>query len=63
LWDACLSDIILGKELGVAASRVKDEPAEYRVAAILNLTAQQLMQKTQHEKQKHEAAVARHSKH
>ena len=63
MWDACLSDIILGKELGVAASRVKDEPAEYRVAAILNLTAQQLMQKTQHEKQKHEAAVQRHSKH
>lgn len=38
-------------------------PNEYRIAAILNLKAQQLYQKTSHEKQKHDAAVARHSKH
>lgn len=38
-------------------------PNEYRIAAILNLKAQQLMNKNQSERQKHEAAVARHSKH
>ena len=36
-------------------------PNAYRIAAILNLKAQQLYQKTQGERQKHEAAVQRHS--
>ncbi len=38
-------------------------PNEYRVAAMLMLQAEQLMQKQQSETQRHEAAVARHSKH
>lgn len=37
-------------------------PAEYRHAATLMLMAEQLLNKNQSEKQRHEAAVARHSK-
>lgn len=63
MWDACISDIILGTKLGVPAPMVPLVPNEYRVAAILMLQAEQQMQRQQSETQRHEAAVARHSKH
>lgn len=49
--------------MGVPAPMVPLVPNEYRVAATLMLMAEQLLNKNQSERQKHEAAVARHSKH
>ena len=49
--------------MGVPAPMVPHVPNEYRIAATLMLMAEQLLNKTQSEQQRHEAAVARHSRH
>lgn len=63
MWDACLSDIVIGNKMGVPAPMVPLVPNEYRIAATLMLMAEQLIQKNQQQQADHQAAVARHSKH
>lgn len=63
MWDACISDIVIGNKMGVPAPMVPLVPNEYRIAAILMLKAEQLIQKQQQQRTDHLAAVQRHSKH